>query len=90
MEGFHRIVGLRGGRIQLVEGVQQQRVDDGLLIGQHGEHLEPHGRPVVVGAQQFLELVGANRRALSRLSWILSLVSRPRNPCSRGPLITDC
>ena len=61
VEGFHRVIAIGMGWIQLAEGMQQQFVDVGLLLGQHGEHLEPHGGLVVVGAQQLLELAVAHR-----------------------------
>ena len=50
--------------VQLAEGMQQQLVDVGLLLGQHSEHLEPHGGLVVVGAQQLIELGVAHRMRL--------------------------
>ena len=61
VEGLHRVVAIGVGRLQLTEGMQQQLVDVGRLLGQHRQHLEPHGRFVVVGPQQLLELAGAHR-----------------------------
>ena len=63
VEGFHRVIAIGVGRVQLAEGMKQQFVDVGLLLGQDRQHLEPHGALVVVGAQQLLELGGAHRRA---------------------------
>ena len=56
VEGLDRIVDLGVGRIQLAERVLQHLVDVGLLLGQHCEHLQPHGSFVVIGTQQLLEL----------------------------------
>ena len=61
VEVLHRVGAIGIARIQLAKGMQQQLVNVGRLLGQHGEHLEPHGALVVVGAQQLLELGGAHR-----------------------------
>jgi len=61
VERFNRILGIGIGGIDLGEGIQQQQIDRGVLLGQDREHLEPHGPFVVVGAQQLLELGGAHR-----------------------------
>ena len=61
VEGLHRVLAIGISRVQLAEGMKQQFVDVGLLLGQHRQHLEPHGALVIVGAQQLLELGGAHR-----------------------------
>ena len=64
VESFHRFIAIGVGRVQLAEGMQQQFVDVGSLLGQHSEHLELHGGLVVVGAQQLIELGVAHRMRL--------------------------
>ena len=63
VEGLHRICPFWVGWIlQLRKYMKQQLVDIGLLLSQHGEHLEANGGMVVVGTQQILELASAYRR----------------------------